>query len=82
EVELFITTQLKSTEDRQLQAFHDSHMKRIYTLTQGNFRYLKKLIYTEFMLLHEAQEAGLSKFQIPSKALLHMAAIEIGILDV
>ncbi len=82
EIELFISTQLKPTEDRQVLDFHDGHIKRIHKLTQGNFRYLKKLIYTEFVLLHEAQEAGLSKFQKPSKCLLNMAAIEIGILDV
>ncbi|HIC43012.1 MAG TPA: hypothetical protein EYO73_01570 [Sulfurimonas sp.] len=82
ESELYINTQLGFTHDKSILDFHQSQAKRIYKLSNGNFRYLKKLMYTEFSLLHEAQEMNMKKFQVPSKALLTMAAIEIGLINV
>lgn len=82
EADMYINTQLVFAHDKYVLDFHQRHAKKIYNLTQGNFRYLKKLIYTEFSLLHEAQETGVKKFQEPSKCLLNMAAIEIGLIDV
>ena len=79
---MYINTQLVFAHDKYVLDFHQRHAKKIYNLTQGNFRYLKKLIYTEFTLLHEAQETGVKRFQEPSKCLLNMAAIEIGLIDV
>jgi ABC-type lipoprotein export system ATPase subunit len=82
ELEMFINTQLILSQDKYVLDFHQKHAKRIYSLSKGNFRYLKKLIYTEFSLLHEAQELGMKKFEEPSKCLLNMAAIEIGLINV
>lgn len=82
ESDLYLNTQLILTHDKHTIDFHQRHAKKIYNLTQGNFRYLKKLIYTEFSLLHEAHESGSKKFQEPSKCLLNMAAIEIGLINV
>jgi replication-associated recombination protein RarA len=82
ELDIYLNTQLIFSRDSTVLKFHQRHVKKIYTLTQGNFRYLKKLLYTEFMLLHEAQEMGMKKFQEPSKCLLSMAAIEIGLINV
>lgn len=82
ELDIYLNTQLIFSKDSAVLKFHQRHAKKIYTLTQGNFRYLKKLLYTEFMLLHEAQEMGMKKFQEPSKCILCMAAIEIGLINV
>ncbi len=82
EIEMFVNTQLIFSNDKHLINFHQKHAKKIYRLSQGNFRYLKKLMHTEFTLLHEAQELGLKKFEEPSKCLLNMAAIDIGLINV
>jgi len=82
EIEMFVNTQLVFSNDRSVIDFHQKHAKKIYKLSQGNFRYLKKLIHTEFSLLYEAQESGLKKFKEPSKCLLNMAAIDIGLINV
>lgn len=82
EMELYVNTQLIFSNDTNILDFHQKHAKKIYTLSDGNFRYLKKLMYTEFSLLHEAQQSGMKKFQKPSKCLLNMAAIDIGLIDV
>lgn len=82
ESNLFINTQLTFANDKHILDFHQRQAKKIYKLSRGNFRYLKKLIFTEFSLLHEAQEMGLKKFQEPSKPLLTMAAIDIGLINV
>ena len=82
ESDMFINTQLIFSHDKTILDFHQKHAKKIYKLCQGNFRYLKKLIYTEFSLLHEAQELDMSKFSKPSKCLINMAAIEIGLINV
>jgi len=82
EIEMFVNTQLILSNDKHVIDFHQKHAKKIYNLSQGNFRYLKKLIYTEFTLLHEAQELGMKKFEEPSKCLLNMAAIDIGLINV
>lgn len=82
ESDMYINTQLIFSHDKSILDFHQKQAKRIYQLSAGNFRYLKKLMYTEFSLLHEAQEMNMHKFQEPSKALLTMSAIEIGLINV
>jgi len=82
ESNMYINTQLIFSHDKSILDFHQAQAKRIHKLSNGNFRYLKKLIYTEFTLLHEAQEMNMSKFQEPSKALLTMSAIDIGLINV
>jgi DNA transposition AAA+ family ATPase len=82
ESDMFINTQLIFAQDKSVLDFHQRHAKKIYKLSNGNFRYLKKLMHTEFSLLHEALEMNMKKFQEPSKALLTMSAIEIGLIDV
>ena len=82
ELDTFVNTQLVFAKDRHVLEFHQKHSKKIYKLSKGNFRYLKKLLHTEFSLLHEAQELGMKKFEEPSKCLLKMAAIDIGLINV
>ena len=82
ESDMYINTQLIFAHDKSVLDFHQAQAKRIHKLSDGNFRYLKKLMYTEFSLLHEAQEMDMAKFQEPSKALLTMSAIEIGLINV
>jgi len=82
ESDMFINTQLIFAKDKFVLDFHQRNAKKIYKLSNGNFRYLKKLIYTEFSLLHEAQEMNMKKFTEPSKMLLTMSAIEIGLINV
>ena len=82
EAEMFINTQLIFANDQKVLSFHQKNSDMIYKLCDGNFRYLKKLIYTQFDLLNEAQESDMNEFREPSKCLLNMAAIEIGLLNV
>lgn len=82
ESDRYISSQLIFSQDKSVLDFHQRHAKKIHTLCDGNFRYLKKLMYTEFSLLHEALEMNMKRFQEPSKALLTMSAIEIGLIDV
>jgi len=82
ESDLYLNTQLIFSKDHTVLDFHQKNSKRIYKLCKGNFRYLKKLIFTQFSLLDEAQEMNMTKFQEPSKKLLSMSAIEIGLINV
>jgi len=81
EVSVFINSSLSHSHDDTLKQFFQKHSKYIHTLSRGNFRFLKKLFFTNFMLLHEAQENGMSQFKDPSICLLNMSAIEIGLID-
>lgn len=82
EAQMYVNTQLLFTNDKKVLDFHQDNASLIYKFSGGNFRYLKKLIYTEFELLNEARESEMEDFAEPSKCLLHMAAIEIGLINV
>lgn len=82
EAQMYMTKRISEFQDQAVLDFHHKHAKRIHRLSMGNFRYLKKLLNTEFSLLHEAYVSGMKGFSKPSKCLLNMAAIEIGVLDV
>ncbi len=60
--------------------FQKSHTKKIYKYTSGNFRTVKKFIFTLLRLLDYAKQNGLRKHQEINKTLLCMAALEIGVL--
>jgi replication-associated recombination protein RarA len=82
EYESFIYAQLTKVEKQYLaQELVDKYLKSIYTLTHGNFRNLKKLLFHLFLLLHFAHEHKKIKYQKLSKCLLLMSAIDGGIID-
>lgn len=82
EAQMYINTQLIFSNDQKTLDFHQNNANMIFKLCNGNFRYLKKLIYTQFDLLHEAQVSDMKNFHEPSKRLLKMAAIDIGLINV
>jgi type II secretory pathway predicted ATPase ExeA len=58
--------------------FYPKHTKKIYKYTGGNFRTVKKFIFTLLRLLEYAKKNGLSKYQKINNTLLLMSALEIG----
>ncbi|MBE0491995.1 MAG: ATP-binding protein [Sulfurospirillum sp.] len=60
--------------------FLPKHIKKIATLTKGNFRTVKKYIFTLLRLLDYAKKNGLQKHQQINETLLIMSALDIGLL--
>lgn len=60
--------------------FSKEHVKKINHLSQGNFRTIKKLLYTLMKLLAYAQRCEKAKYHKVSNCLLTMAALEIGLM--
>lgn len=61
--------------------FSTNHAKVIGRYAQGNFRVIKKFLYTLMKLLNFAQKNGLSRYYKINTCLLNMAALDIGLLD-
>ncbi len=61
--------------------FQKSHIKEIEKYTKGNFRLVKKLMYSLLGLLDFAKSNGLEKYQEPNNCLINMAAIDIGLVN-
>lgn len=61
--------------------FKKSHSKKIYNYTQGNFRTVKKFVFTLLRLLSYAKTNGIKGYQDIRSTLLCMAAFDIGALD-
>jgi hypothetical protein len=60
--------------------FQKAHAKKIYKYTGGNFRTVKKFVFTLLRLLEYAKVNGLNKYQDVNNTLLCMAALDIGVL--
>ena len=60
--------------------FTRNDIKFIYKYTQGNFRTVKKFLYTLMKLLGYAQQEGLTKYSKINQCLLTMSALEIGLI--
>ena len=63
------------------QMFEKPHIELISKYTKGNFRIVKKYLYTLFELLAYAKEAGLTKYQKINRCILDMSALDIGLID-
>ncbi len=61
--------------------FKKKYVKIIGKYTNGNFRMIKKFLYTLFGLLSYAKKTGLVKYQKINKCLLTMSALDIGLID-
>lgn len=61
--------------------FSKNEAKVIARYAKGNFRIVKKLLYTLMKLLDYAQKNGLSKYRKLNSCLLTMAALDIGLID-
>jgi len=60
----------------------EKNFKTFYKLSKGNFRDLKKLLHTTFLLINFALQNGKQKFATLDKRVIIMAAIENGLIDV
>lgn len=60
--------------------FSSNHAKIIGRYAQGNFRVIKKFLYTLMKLLDFAQKNGLSRYAKINTCLLDMAALDCGLL--
>lgn len=61
--------------------FKLAHTKKIYKYTGGNFRTIKKFVYTLLRLLDYAKKNGLQKYQSINHTLLLMSALDIGAIN-
>jgi len=63
------------------QLFKNAHIKLIAKYTKGNFRMVKKYLYTLMRLLAYAKKTGITKYQKINNCLLDMSALDIGLID-
>ncbi|WP_151897986.1 hypothetical protein [Sulfurospirillum diekertiae] len=61
--------------------FSTHEAKVIARYAKGNFRTIKKFLYTLMKLLDYAQQKNLSKYRKLGSCLLTMAALDIGLID-
>ena len=79
----YLYTEFRNTSQPYLaEEISGKYLKKLYKLTDGNFRDLKKLLFHLFLLIDYAHESGKRKYQKPSSCLITMAAIEGGLLHV
>lgn len=60
-------------EDKVVSSFSKSMAKQIFTYTKGNFRLVKKILFSLVRLLEYAQNNGLSSYYKINRALITMA---------
>jgi hypothetical protein len=60
--------------------FSKNEARVIARYAKGNFRMIKKFLYTLMKLLDYAQKKGLSKYRKLNSCLLTMAALDIGLI--
>ena len=79
----YIYTKLRDIDKVYIiEALRFKYLSFIYKCTKGNFRELKKILHTTFLLLHYAQNNNKQKHQNLSKCILTMAAIQNGLINV
>jgi len=61
--------------------FTKKYTEQISKLCGGNFRYIKRLVYTILELLEYAKEEGIVRYQGLNSCILTMAALDIGLID-
>lgn len=61
--------------------FQSTYTQKIFRYTNGNFRTVKKFVYTLLRLLDYAKKNGLKKYQELNNTLIMMAALDIGVLN-
>jgi len=61
--------------------FSKNDARVIARYAKGNFRMIKKFLYTLMKLLDYAQKKGLSKYRKLNSCLLTMAALDLGLID-
>jgi predicted AAA+ superfamily ATPase len=71
----------KLFENKEEYFFRKSDFNFIYKITNGNFRYTKRMIKKSFELLRFAVENHISKYNKINKCILTMAAIDLGLID-
>jgi len=78
----FVHSNLSNGELSYIWPSVEKNFKYFYKLSKGNFRDLKKLLHTSFLLINFALQNGKSKFTTLNKRVIIMAAIENGLLHV
>jgi len=61
--------------------FTKKHSAAITKLCQGNFRYIKRFVYTVLEILEFAKDEGMERYQNLNNCILTMAAIDGGFLN-
>lgn len=82
EILQFIKSQLSEDELSDLNTlFSQKQAKQLAKFSKGNFRLIKQLLKHSFSIMDYASKAGHAKFTLPSKCVITMAAIDIGIIN-
>ncbi len=81
EVYRYITTTLNQNHSEISSMFSKNTAKKITNYCDGNFRTVKKFLYTLLTLLEYAKKNGLVKYKEINSCLLKMSALDIGVLD-
>ena len=81
ELDKYIRFQLNRHEVEEIAAqFTNKRLKRIYTLTNGNFRMTKRYLKTLFGLMDYAHKKGLKSHTSLNTCLLNMTALDLGLI--
>jgi len=78
----FVHNNLKRGDFEYIWPTVEKNFKIFYKLSRGNFRDLKKLLHTTFLLINFALQSGKKKFSSLDKRVITMAAIENGLIHV
>ncbi len=83
EVREYITKELLAVGESTLEEAFDKRMvKRLYKLSRGNFRDLKKLLNRIFLIMEQGRALGKRGYEEPNGCILTMAAIDGELLAV
>ena len=78
----FVQSSLKRSDYEYIWPLIEKNFKILYKLSGGNFRDLKKLLHTTFLLVNFALQSGVKKFSSIDRRVIMMAAIENGLIHV
>ena len=83
EVREYISKELIAAGESTLEEAFDKRMaKRLYKLSRGNFRDLKKLLNRIFLIMEQARALGKRGYEEPNRCIVTMAAIDGELLAV
>jgi len=71
----------KLLKEKEENLVKKSDFNTIYRLTNGNFRYIKRVMKKSFELLKFARENRIEKYNKIDKCIVTMAAIDLGLID-
>ncbi len=87
ELEAITKEDMMNFINKKLIIFHEQNLltasdfNLLYRFTNGNFRYIKRIMKKSFELLKFAKENKIKKYKKINKAIITMAALDLGLVD-